>query len=952
MESLREILDELNSLGLIINYHVKLSVNQQITVFIISNQIHSVEDLKTTINEIEKFTGLDIDLYNSSVLFEFFNSEEGDEKNYYFENGKMSFGLRRSLDNLIDNEVNKNSELSNIITFYSHKGGVGRTTSLALLSRYYSDIGKTVFIIDCDFEAPGLLNFFSISQFDTPKNGVVEYLNDKRFDHNTSLNEDYVYEISNRYTGDGKIYLMPAGNIFSEEKNHYLEGLSRLDLFGPSMFLNDMKNLINDIKINFSPDVILIDSRTGFNNVFGVLSKLSSHIVALFGDDTQNKPGIEFILDKFSDNKLHTKITVVLSIVSANFRKRHNAFNEMINGFMEEYDNDIIIPSFVFPREQALELIGTPEESEDDFKYFSSVDSPTSYSPFLSHMKNVLSKIEAKTEDKAEDKIEDKIEDKVEDKIEDKIEDKVEDKVEDKIEDKAEDSHLSQQIISIDNKFNYKDQLLKDLYDNFPELYAENVIMREDYLKGELYLRKCMQDIFLYEYKFLIGGKGTGKTYFYKALQNRNFVDALLIRSEKKRNEFDTLNIISDANSTEGFLELTAHFSNEMTNESFVRKVWVIYIWVMLSKYEDFKVHSSCDFTIKNDAMTIACINEIIGDADKYLEVEKEISIFDRLLKTNNKYLIVTFDQLDAVVKPISWDLGISPLIRLCLTNSWERIHPKLFLRRDLFQKLGNITNKQSLTSQAIDLEWSKEEMYAFFFKIVYSKSNNSFLDFLNSNFSSSFVNDQILKRLRRKNSYNQLPDDEFILRDLVNKFFGNPSYDYIDAYEALYRNIRNANTTISLRPFLDMIKFAIEAQNSDSTKKQKDAVLGIYYCFLRSVRAKAVERYFQDMAQEAGNDIIKYFIEDIQNDNVPENLKCSSLVQRDFEKLVEVVKTNHPDIAKVPMTTFEEMLVLNGIIFVTLIPGGIKKYSFAYLYKFYLNLKSPARRKKTSKNY
>lgn len=44
-----------------------------------------------------------------------------------------------------------------------------------------------------------------------------------------------------------------------------------------------------------------------------------------------------------------------------------------------------------------------------------------------------------------------------------------------------------------------------------------------------------MQDIFLPEYKLLIGGKGTGKTFFYKALQNKKFVDALLSRGNLKK---------------------------------------------------------------------------------------------------------------------------------------------------------------------------------------------------------------------------------------------------------------------------------------------------------------------------------------------------------------------------------------------------------------------------------
>ena len=124
-------------------------------------------------------------------------------------------------------------------------------------------------------------------------------------------------------------------------------------------------------------------------------------------------------------------------------------------------------------------------------------------------------------------------------------------------------------------------------------------------------------------------------------------------------------------------------------------------------------------------------------------------------------------------------------------------------MRRDLFEKLGNITNKQSLASQSIDLEWSSEEMYAFFFKVIYSKSNKAFTTFLNANLSKAFVSNEVYKRLRKKNSFNQLPDDEFLLKPIVNSFFGKPNMNYVDAYEALYRNIRNANQTISPKTIL-----------------------------------------------------------------------------------------------------------------------------------------------------
>lgn len=51
-----------------------------------------------------------------------------------------------------------------IFTFYSYKGGAGRSMALANVAQWFYSKGLRVVMIDWDLEAPGLENFFFTSE--------------------------------------------------------------------------------------------------------------------------------------------------------------------------------------------------------------------------------------------------------------------------------------------------------------------------------------------------------------------------------------------------------------------------------------------------------------------------------------------------------------------------------------------------------------------------------------------------------------------------------------------------------------------------------------------------------------------------------------------------------------------------------------------------------------------
>lgn len=937
-------LNELSAQKVIDDFALELKLNQEIIVHIVNDDIDNLEGLLLKVP-----SGQQPFVYqHSSLFYEFITTGQAQSElyDYLFDEEKVHYGLRRSLQNLITPaKCIDTAGYPPLVTFFSYKGGVGRTTSLALFASYYAKKGKNVFVLDCDFEAPGLVNFFTINQFENPKSGVIEYLLDSKFEpENTPLNE-YVYEVSAKFSGEGQIHLMPAGNIFGDNRADFLEGLSRVDLHGPSVFLNDFSALINNINSQYKPDLILVDSRTGFNNVFGCLAQLSDTVVALAGDDLQNQAGIEFLLEHFAESEKQQELIMVLSIISTSVLRRFDKFKNRISEYSQDFNvketeqSAQLLPEvkmFYFPRELSLEMVGTESEDVEDFEYFTASNAATSYHPFFQYLDQQLIANEGPALSVAAN-----------DGLND---DKPAGPQDVADTDNEAANELSNATINQDISQNTRqlaDCILEKLERNFPKAYGEELKFKKTFFEQDFYIRQCMQDLFLPENKILLGGKGTGKTTFYRALQNENFFNVLINRSQKQQLKFEIINMIalSDDNSAGGFIDFSANIGKDLDDEMFVRRLWTTYIWVTLFKRRQWAVKPELDlFEIKDGPATVKAFKAIIHDDEQYVQISNDLDAIDQALKSAGRRLMITFDRLDEVVKPNDWNKGIAPLIRFFQNNPWQNIHPKLFLRRDLFNKLGNITNKNALERQTISLEWSHDEMYAFFFKVVCSHAKQEFFDYLKmskNKLSASFIKNNIEKVLEKKNYYNQLPADSYQLKPLVNAFFGKGQYANNDAYEALYYNLKNADNTISLRPFLDLIKFAMEEQSKDD-KFRKGSVLGLDYCFYKSVRAKAVARHFDDLADEEGNHIIRHFVRDIKDNDVSKTLKYSFLYEREFEQLVKEVKSNHlKELQHESVTTFEKMLEINGIMFVSTISGNQKKYSFAFLYKHYLDLKT-----------
>jgi len=213
------------------------------------------------------------------------------------------------------------------ITFYSYKGGVGRSLALANIANRLAEFGKKVCMLDFDLEAPGLHIKFSDSIGKNGiKKGLVDYIHKFTIENTVPRDiSDYITEVNSFNDGGGTISLIAAGNTSREE---YWKKLSHIDwtkLFyeKDSLGVDFFYNLKLQIEKQLAPDVLLIDSRTGITDIAGVTMSIMADEVVLFAaNNMENLDGIGQVLCSLAvpSNSLRNevpKINVVLSRIPA-----------------------------------------------------------------------------------------------------------------------------------------------------------------------------------------------------------------------------------------------------------------------------------------------------------------------------------------------------------------------------------------------------------------------------------------------------------------------------------------------------------------------------------------------------------------------------------------------------------------------------------------------------------
>ena len=269
-----------------------------------------------------------------------------------------------------------------IVTFYSYKGGVGRSLALANIACLLAEDEEHpqhVLVWDFDLEAPGLHKLFPPKQ---PQNyGFVDLAYEYATTGKIPQVDDYIYESVVR-----GVDVLPAGKLGVS----YCDKLQHIDW--PKFFGSDKREsgyffgkLLKGLREREKPyDYILVDSRTGLNDQAGICTQvLSDQIIVLFRLNEQNIDGLEYLIPAVRSQlkkreKEKVKILPVASQVGASAKKTISVFRmkaEKIFGEKFQYirfDQDLVSEEKLFCLKEEMEEMWPIPPVVEDYKHLSS----------------------------------------------------------------------------------------------------------------------------------------------------------------------------------------------------------------------------------------------------------------------------------------------------------------------------------------------------------------------------------------------------------------------------------------------------------------------------------------------------------------------------------------------------------------------------------------------------
>ena len=229
------------------------------------------------------------------------------------------------------------------VVFYAMKGGVGRSTAVAACATALAQAGRRVLVLDLDLESPGL-SASLLPPDRQPAFGITDWLVEDLVDNGDAVNSALSALCPLSGASSGEIRVVPA---HGREPGEYLSKLGRIWMpkfvegGRRQVWSERLERLIRELEQEHQPDMVLIDSRAGIDEVASAcITDLDASRIYLFAlDSPQTWQGYRLLFQHWRHHGGAQQIRDRLQIVGAMIPTWHDRRQEAVNALAEHaYD--------------------------------------------------------------------------------------------------------------------------------------------------------------------------------------------------------------------------------------------------------------------------------------------------------------------------------------------------------------------------------------------------------------------------------------------------------------------------------------------------------------------------------------------------------------------------------------------------------------------------------------
>lgn len=328
----------------------------------------------------------------------------------------------------------------------------------------------------------------------------------------------------------------------------------------------------------------------------------------------------------------------------------------------------------------------------------------------------------------------------------------------------------------------------------------------------EEHLRAFHPDVVL-----VIGPRGAGKTALFRAICQMNLLPVLSKRFTGLRlPPYDRTDLVIAYPAETQFPDALGlkRFAGKVTDEAFL-EFWFAYMVRLLRD------------KLPTTAGLDALFQAVASDADAVLKAFRKagnhpiaaLDALDQKLIDEDRRIFIVYDELDTLGAS-DWKAVQSAVQGLAAfwanyTRRWRRLRAKIFLRTDLYQRIGTSAGADfaKLAANRVEISWSDRNLYAMLTKRM-ANTSTDLLSYCRGA-KIEFDSDSELGEIPKIDSAEQA-------RPLINRMIGQHMGANVKkgmTYRWLLDHIRDGRGQAIPRPLVRLIESAAEVQRNTGTR-------------------------------------------------------------------------------------------------------------------------------------